>query len=256
MVLETTRMKAGKLMIKIYESRLLMGAGAAYDVAENIKGLLEKQDFVNIIFASAPSQNEFLGSLSGHRNLRWNRINAFHMDEYVGLDQNDPAAFGHFLKERIFDKLPFHAVHLLSGSAEDLRTECEKYAALLARYPVDIVCMGIGENAHLAFNDPPVADFNDRLMVKVVHLDDVSRQQQIHDDCFRHIEDVPTSAITLTIPALLQANSLYCIVPGSSKALAVHQTLNEEVKEAYPSTVLRRHRNAILYLDKDSSIKI
>lgn len=249
-------MTVDKLKVKIYETRLLMGAAAAYDVSEKIKELLSKQNFVNIIFAAAPSQNEFLSSLSQQKEVDWNRVNAFHMDEYVGLDKNDPKCFGNFLKERIFDQVPFHEVHYLDGSTDDPNTECQRYTDLLRQYSTDIVCMGIGENAHLAFNDPHVADFNDPLMVKVVNLAEASRQQQVNDNCFTQIDDVPTSAITLTIPALLQADYIYCIVPGSNKAQAVYHTLFCEVIESYPSTVLRKHRNATLYLDKNSSGKL
>jgi len=256
MIQKITEMTVDKLRVKIFETRLLMGNGAAYDVSEKIKELLAKQDFVNIIFAAAPSQNEFLSSLSQQKELAWNRVNAFHMDEYLGLDKNDPECFGNFLKERIFDKIPFHEVHYLDGSTGNPDSECQRYTDLLRQYSTDIVCMGIGENAHLAFNDPHVADFNDPLMVKVVNLAEASRQQQVNDECFTQVEDVPKSAITLTVPALLKADSIYCIVPGSNKALAVYHTLYSEVEESYPSTVLRKHNNATLYLDKYSSAKL
>jgi glucosamine-6-phosphate deaminase len=257
MIQELTEiMTADKLRVKTFGTRLLMGAGAAYDVSEQIRELLTKQDFVNIIFAAAPSQNEFLSSLSQQKELDWSRVNAFHMDEYVGLDKNDPRSFGYFLKKRIFDQVPFHEVHYLDGSTGDSDTECQRYSDLLMQYSTDIVCMGIGENTHLAFNDPHVADFNDPDMVKLVTLAEASRQQQVHDACFARIDDVPTSALTLTIPALLQANSIYCIVPGSNKAEAVYHTLHSEVKEDYPSTSLRNHSNATLYLDKNSSEKL
>ncbi|MEO6705837.1 MAG: 6-phosphogluconolactonase, partial [Ginsengibacter sp.] len=161
-----------------------------------------------------------------------------------------------FLKESIFDKVHFHEVHYLNGNIQDTGGECERYTYLLNHYPTDIVCMGIGENAHIAFNDPHDADFNDPLMVKEVMLDEVSRQQQVHDACFSNIEEVPTSAITLTVPALLHAKNIYCIVPGSNKSQAVFHTLNSEVKEDFPSTALKVHNAAILYLDKDSAAKL
>lgn len=256
MAQEIRRIKTGTLTVKVYETRALMGTDAAYDAGRKIKELLSRQEFVNIVFAAAPSQNDLLHALSELDGLDWNRINAFHMDEYVGLDKDHPASFGNFLKRKIFDRLPFHAIHLIDGCADDPLAECERYAGLLTQHAADIVCMGIGENTHLAFNDPHVADFNDPHMVKVIDLDEVSRRQQVHDKCFDHIGEVPRSAITLTIPALLKANSVYCVVPGRNKAPAVYHTLYEEVTERYPSTALRTHHDATLYLDKDSAERV
>ncbi|HEY8659055.1 MAG TPA: glucosamine-6-phosphate deaminase [Hanamia sp.] len=246
---------ANKMKVKIYETRLQMGDEAAYEVGKKIKELLLSREFVNIIFAAAPSQNEFLSSLSKQPDVDWSRVNAFHMDEYMGLDEEAPQRFSQFLKERIFDKVPINKVYYINGNADDPNDECRRYSHLLKQYPTDIVCMGIGENAHIAFNDPHVADFNDLLCVKVVILDEASRQQQVNDSCFERIEDVPTFAITLTVPALLQANYIYCIVPGAKKAAAIYYTMNSEVNEKYPSTSLRNHNNAILYLDEDSAAK-
>lgn len=251
------KLNANKLNVRIYETRKQMGAEAAKDVAERIKELLlVKGGFVNIIFAAAPSQNEFLFFLSKEDTINWNRVNAFHMDEYIGLDNNASQRFGHFLKERLFDKVPFNKVYYINGSTANPDMECIRYADLLKQFPAHIVCMGIGENTHIAFNDPHTADFNDPLMVKVVTLDQVSRQQQVHDGCFAQIEEVPTSAITLTVPALLKASSIYCIVPGNNKANAVYHTLNSEVHQNYPSTSLKKHSNATLYLDKESAAKL
>jgi glucosamine-6-phosphate deaminase len=252
---QVKELKADKLKVKIYETRLQMGASAAHAVADRIEELLLKQDFVNMIFAAAPSQNEFLSSLR-NQPVQWNRVNAFHMDEYVGLGENAPQRFGLFLKERIFDKVPFHEVHYLDGNNPNINEECKRYAQLLQQYPTDIVCMGIGENAHVAFNDPHDADFNDPLMVKLVTLDEVSRRQQVHDGCFARLEDVPESAITLTVPSLLRAKRIFCIVPGNNKAQAVYHSINSKVSETFPSTALREHNNAILYLDKDSATRL
>jgi glucosamine-6-phosphate deaminase len=252
---QVKELKADKLNVKIYGTRRDMGASAAHAVADKIKELLLKQKFVNIIFAAAPSQNEFLSSLCNQK-VQWDRVNAFHMDEYVGLDENAPQRFGQFLKERIFDKVPFHEVYYLNGSNGDIEAECERYSQLLRQYPADVVCMGIGENAHVAFNDPHDADFHDPLMVKQVTLDEASRIQQVHDGCFSRLEDVPKSAITLTVPSLLGAKSIFCIVPGDKKALAVYHSINSKVSETFPSTALREHNNAILYLDKDSAARL
>lgn len=214
--------------------------------------LLTKQDFVNIIFAAAPSQNEFLAVLI-KSSVIWSHVRAFHMDEYIGLRADAPQGFGNFLKEKIFSKLPFAVIHYINGNTAAPEEVCKRYADLLMQFPVDIVCMGIGENGHLAFNDPPVADFNDEQLVKIVEQDQSCRQQQVNDGCFATINEVPKNAITLTIPALMAAKYIYCMVPGPTKAEAVFNTLNQDVVEQYPSTILRRHDNAILYLDALSS---
>jgi glucosamine-6-phosphate deaminase len=248
---------AGKLQVNIYESRSSMGSAAAQDAADNIKNLLSSRPgFVNVIFAAAPSQNEFLLHLSKTQNIDWSRVNAFHMDEYVGIDQSSPRSFASFLRTNIFEKVPLNKIYYIDGSASDSAGECERYAALITDNPPDIVCMGIGENTHIAFNDPHTADFNDPLLVKLVTLDEASRQQQVHDGCFPDLSAVPTSAITLTVPALLQAKSIYCIVPGKNKATAVFQTINSGSTEKYPSTSLKTHPAAILYLDAESSEKL
>lgn len=251
-----TNFTADKLNVRIYETPLQMGAEAAKDVAENIKKLLSEQPVVNIIFAAAPSQNEFLSSLSSMKEIEWSRVNAFNMDEYVGLHEKAPQRFAHFLAESLFNKVALKEVFYINGNAEDLQTECSRYSNLLNQYRVDIVCMGIGENTHIAFNDPHTANFNDPYLVKVVTLDEASRLQQVHDGCFAELHDVPTSAITLTVPALLRGNSIYCIVPGKNKAQAVRHTINSDVSSQYPSSSLKNHNNATLYLDSDSAINL
>lgn len=241
-----------ELDTRIFETRELMGQSAATAVADKIKMLLQTRPEVNMIFAAAPSQNEFLAALVA-KNVAWEKINAFHMDEYIGLNADAPQGFGNFLKDRIFGKLPFKSINYLNGNALNIKDECERYQQLLTQFPTDIVCMGIGENGHLAFNDPPVADFADPVMVKEVELDAVCRQQQVNDGCFASIGGVPTHALTLTIPALVKAPFLSVVVPGPAKAEAVFNTLNKPISEAFPSTILRTHAAATLYLDKDSA---
>lgn len=245
-----------KLKVKKYDTRLEMGKHAAADVAASIKKLLAKKKFINIIFAAAPSQNEFLQALSEDKDIEWARINAFHMDEYIGLRDDAPQRFGNFLKESIFSKASFNNVFYINGNASDTQQECDRYSGLLKAYPVDIVCMGIGENGHIAFNDPHIADFNDPVLVKTVELSSASRNQQVHDGCFTVIDEVPTEAITLTIPALLNATVISCVVPGSHKAEAVYHTLNSDITIQNPATILKTHNNATLYIDQDSAKKI
>ncbi|QEH41843.1 glucosamine-6-phosphate deaminase [Chitinophaga sp. XS-30] len=243
--------KKDSLDVQVYEDRQTMGREAAALVAGRIRELLAAQPEVNIIFAAAPSQNEFLATLA-ETVLDWGRVNAFHMDEYIGLDPSAPQLFGAFLDRAIFGKVPFRAVHYINGNAPDIAAECRRYRALLEQHPADIACMGIGENGHLAFNDPPVADFNDRYLVKTVGLEEACRAQQVNDGCFAHISDVPAYAITLTIPALMAAKYIYCMVPGPTKAKAIKDTLTAEISEKVPSTALRRHKQAVLFIDAKS----
>lgn len=240
------------LDVRTYESRKAMGAAAAERFAREMDHLLLIKPEINVIFAAAPSQNEFLAALF-YEHIKWEQVNAFHMDEYVNLDENAAQRFGNFLKERLFDKFNFKSVHYLNGNVDDIQSECKRYSLLLEKYPVDIVCMGIGENGHLAFNDPPVADFNDPEMVKVVTLDLPCRQQQVNDGCFVHLEDVPTQALTLTIPVLMSAKVINCVVPGVTKAQAVLNTLTKPMSSDFPSTILRKHNETVLFLDQDSS---
>jgi len=239
--------KTGLLTVKVFATRKQMGSQAATDAAVTLRYLLTHQETVNVIFAAAPSQQELLEALQQAPGIAWNRVNAFHMDEYIGLPADAPQSFGNFLKAAIFDKVDFRTVNYI--------TDTEKYAALLKTQSPDLVLMGIGENGHIAFNDPPVADFNDPAMVKTVELDLECRQQQVNDGCFATLSEVPTHAITLTIPTLLKAPYIYCVVPGPRKATAVHNTLQQPVETRFPSTILRTHNGAILYLDADSSAK-
>ncbi len=247
---------AGTLRVNIYNNRKIMGEAAAIMVAEKVNSLLEQQEFVNMVFASAPSQNEFLAALDWRTKVDWNRVNAFHMDEYIELPADDPRTFKSFLNRKIFGRLPFHSLNYIDGNADDIGAECRRYARLLAKNPIDIACLGIGENGHLAFNDPHIADFDDPLMVKMVWLDTASRQQQVNDGCFAKFTDVPTYAITLTIPALMAAKYAYCVVPGCQKAPAVYNTVYGEMIEKHPSAILRKHPNAVLFLDKDSGASL
>ena len=244
-----------KLKVKIFNTRSEIGFAAARVVSEKIKELLEDKEYVNIIFASAPSQNEFLAALQ-EMEVDWNKINAFHMDEYVGLDKDSPQGFGNFLKDRLFSKVPLRESHYLNGNAGDLEGECNRYGQLLKKYPPDIVCLGIGENTHLAFNDPHVALFNDPEVVKVVELDEKCRYQQVNDGCFATMKEVPTHALTITIPALFKSTYAYAVVPGELKANAIYHTLNNEIEEKFPSTILREHPNAVLFIDENSAKKI
>nr|MBQ4319219.1 glucosamine-6-phosphate deaminase [Clostridia bacterium] len=245
-----------KLTVKKADSRLEMGQIAAKDCAETLRKLLSEKETVSMIFAAAPSQNETLAALMKEEGIDWTRVIAFHMDEYVGLANDHPQSFGTYLREHVFAHLPFKAINYLNGAAADPAAECARYGKLLADNPVDIVCLGIGENGHIAFNDPGVADFNDPAPVKLAELDQVCRMQQVHDGCFATIDDVPTHAFTLTIPSLTNAKHLFCSVPASTKAEAVYRTCYEEITENCPATIMRKHAHAVMYVDPDSGVKL
>ena len=248
-----TTQKFDRLTVNTYSSRKEMGEFAAKDIKDKIVELLSENDEINMIFAAAPSQNEVLASLVSSSKIDWTRINAYHMDEYIGLKNDAPQAFGNFLRDHIFSLVPFKSVNYIDRTATDPMKECDRYSRLLCENPVHIVVMGIGENGHIAFNDPPVADFNDQVKVKPVALDQICRQQQVNDGCFSSIDQVPTHALTLTVPALTCAPYLFCIVPAPTKAWAVKETLYGDISEKCPASILRTHPSATLYLDPDSA---
>jgi len=245
-------MKYDNLEVKIFDTRPQMGAAAAADIRERLLSLLAEKETINMIFAAAPSQNEVLQSLAEDPLIPWQRINAYHMDEYIGLPATAPQCFGNFLRQHLFDLVPLRSVNCIDCEAS-VEEAAAKYTRLLTENPPDIVVMGIGENGHIAFNDPGFADFQDPLLVKPVKLDAVCRQQQVNDGCFALLSDVPEYALTLTVPALMSAPWLFCIVPARSKALAVRQTLLGPVTDQVPATILRLQPNAALYLEKESA---
>ncbi|MGQ9780217.1 MAG: glucosamine-6-phosphate deaminase [Bacillota bacterium] len=241
------------LSVEIHPDRRSLGRAAGEAVVAKIRELLGRQARVRMVFAAAPSQNEFLETLSAAEGIDWKRVTAFHMDEYLGLSADAPQSFRRYLKEHLFDRVHPGEVHLIAGEAPSPEEECARYARLLAEAPIDIVCLGIGENGHLAFNDPPVADFADPEMVKVVRLDEACRRQQVHDGCFARLEAVPTHAITLTIPVLFSGGWLYCVVPGPTKREAVKKALTGPISTTCPASILRIHPRARLYLDRDAA---
>lgn len=240
-----------QLHVRVYENRKQMGQAAGMDVVNKMKQLLVEKDRIRMIFAAAPSQNEILEALVQAEGIDWSRVTAFHMDEYIGLPKDHPQRFSQFLEDHLFDHVPIKDIQMIDSS-QSTEEECKRYASLIEEAPIDIVCLGIGENGHIAFNDPPVADFNDPEIIKPIALDDVSRQQQVNDGCFPNISAVPTHALTLTIPALMSGSHLYCVVPGPTKKEAVQKTLNGPITTDCPASILRRHEDCTLYLDKDA----
>ena len=242
----------GMPRVLVFPDRAAMGAAAAADVAAELRATLTRQEGARIVFAAAPSQRDMLERLVAAEGVDWSRVVAFHMDEYLGLPPNAPERFANWLREAIFDRLPFADVHLIEPGPQPEVTASE-YADLLAKAPLDVVCLGIGQNGHLAFNDPPVADLDDPLAVKQVELDRTCRQQQVDDGAFATFQQVPTHALTLTVPRLLDARRLFCVVPGPAKKHAVQRALHAPISAADPATALRTHPDCTLYLDADSA---
>jgi glucosamine-6-phosphate deaminase len=249
--LSASRRTVEGLPVDSFATRADMGAAAAADIVAALIAKLASQDHVRMIFAAAPSQSDMLAVLCAVEGIDWGRITAFHMDEYIGLSPASPARFSNWLDRHLFDRLPFAAVHRIDPGL-NADTEARRYADLLNAAPIDFVCLGIGVNGHIAFNDPPVADFADPQDVKVVILDEICRQQQVDDDCFDSIDDVPREALTLTIPRLMRADRLFCVVPGAIKRDAVRDTLYGSLTTDCPASILRNHASCTLYLDRDS----
>lgn len=240
------------LRVRVFSTRGEMGVCAGTEAALKIKELLAVKETINVMFAAAPSQNETLQAIVADPDIDWTRVNAFHMDEYVGLDEKHPAGFRNFLNRAIFDGKPFRTVNLLNGNAADPDAEAARYSQLLQENPLDVCILGIGENGHIAFNDPPVADFNDPKLVKVVKLEHRCRQQQVNDGCFEVIDQVPTHALSVTIPGMCSAAWMYCSVPAATKAEAVYNVIHGEVSTSCPATILRKQPHAFLYTDADA----
>lgn len=241
----------GKADLMIFDTREEMGKKAAKDAEETIVSLLKSKKEINCIFAAAPSQNDFLGNIIQSKKIDWTRINAYHMDEYVGLQICQEGSFTKFLTDSIFSKVPFKSVNLINGGAADVNEEVERYSFLLDSIDVDITFMGIGENGHIAFNDPGVADFNDSKTVKIVKLDSVCREQQVHDKCFPNINSVPENAFTVTIPKLISSKYIFCIVPTEKKRTATKLALTGPISEDCPASILRTKDNSRIYIDRD-----
>lgn len=245
--------KIGNVSVNRFDSREEMGKAAAHELVKAAKQLLRSKEFVHIVFASAPSQNEFLRELRTIDSMEWGRIRCFHLDEYVGLPQEAPQSFSRFLQDELFRFRTPLAFFPIDGM-NDPGHECKRYTELLKQYPLDIACIGIGDNGHIAFNDPHVADFQDDKLIKTVELDEVSRKQQVLDGCFASLEDVPKEALTLTIPAILSASRIICTVPGIRKSQAVKDTLYGPMDVACPASILRTAAECHIFLDSESAV--
>jgi glucosamine-6-phosphate deaminase len=254
--MKTPAFKVDQLQVRIFPNRQEAGAAAAAEAVETVQTALERQGSARIIVASAPSQNELLAGIAAAKDIDWKRVVIFHLDEYAGLPASHPASFRNYQEQFLLSRITPAAFHGIRGEFPDLTAECARYSGLLAEGPIDLVCMGIGENGHIAFNDPPVADFSDPMQVKVVELDEMCRRQQVNDGCFPNFDSVPRRAITLTCPTIMSGRVLVCVVPGPRKAAAVAATLRGRISTSCPASVLRTHPSATLFLDYESAAKI
>jgi glucosamine-6-phosphate deaminase len=250
-MIRTLRVDA--LEVKVGDSLEAMAVSAADDAAQWLRGILSRQVGAAVILASAASQVVFLEKLVATEGIEWSRVTLFHMDEYLGIAEDHPASFRKFLRERVAARVQPRAFHEVRGESDQPIAECDRYEALLRGQPIDLCCLGIGENGHVAFNDPPVADFEDARWVKLVKLDEACRRQQVGEGAFPTLGAVPEYAFTLTVPALCSARRMICVVPERRKAEAVRRTLTGPINTLCPASALRRQRQAILYLDRESA---
>jgi glucosamine-6-phosphate deaminase len=253
---DVKHLRVGTLKLEVHPNRNAAGAAAAQAAAVALKELALDRSSIGVIFATGASQLDMLEALVEIEGLPWERIRGFHMDEYIGIDPEHPASFRRYLRERLTQKVRMQEFSDVNGSASDPKQTARDYATKLASANPQLCFLGIGENGHLAFNDPAVANFEDPLDVKVVQLDTVCRKQQAAEGWFQSLEEVPDAAITITVPALLRVPKLIVSVPGKRKAEIMRRTLEEPISTACPATILRTHPDATVYLDVDSAAEL
>jgi glucosamine-6-phosphate deaminase len=248
--------RAGMLDVRIYPNREAMGAAAAAQMANRLHWLAKQREIVPVIFATGESQLPMLRALTSIADLPWTQVIGFHMDEYIGLPADHPASFRRYLRENLARHVPLRQFYEIDGSNGDPETDCRSYADLLRAHPPLLTALGIGENGHLAFNDPGVADFHDPVPLKIVSLDAACRQQQVNEGWFSKLAEVPRQAITLTIPTLFRVPELIVSVPGPRKAKIVREALEGPISPKCPATILRTHSNAVVFLDEESAAEV
>lgn len=251
----TKTLKVDHLDVAIYETPIAMGKAAADFVQKKLSEAIAEKGSAHLILATGASQFKFLEALK-ERDIDWNKITVFHLDEYKDISDTHPASFRKYLRDRILDDVKPKKIHFLNGDATDVEAEMNQYSEALKNHPIDIACIGIGENGHIAFNDPPVADFYDPKLVKLVTLDEACRNQQLGEGWFPTFDDVPKQALTLTITAILNCKSISCVVPDKRKAEAVYNTLYHDISTDCPATILRQHEETKLFLDSASASKL
>ena len=237
--------------VNVLPTQNLAGVAAGKAIEKCILKLQKTQKTIRIIFAAAPSQDRMLEYLSKSSEIKWNRIVAFNMDEYLELPNEAPQLFSKYLEKHLFSKVDLKEIHTINPGVV-IKKEIDRYSKLINEASIDIVCLGIGENGHIAFNDPPVANFQDTETLKVVELDQDCRIQQVNDECFNTLPEVPKRALTLTIPTLMKGKNLFCVVLGVNKSEAVKKTLTETVSTACPASILTTHPNCKYYFDQEA----
>src|ERR1700722_6902745 len=253
---EVTRLQVGTLKLEIYPNRKQAGEPAAEAVAQAFRQFGASGKDVAVIFAAAASQIETLRALTEMPDISWKQVIGFHMDSYFDLPEDHPASFLYFLRQHLTQRVAMKEFFGIDGNAPDPELACREYAEKLLSAKPQLCLAGIVENGHLAFNDPPVADFNDPLDVKIVQLDSVTRNQQLAEGWFKTLDDVPTSAITLTVPAVLRGQKIITSVPGSPKAEIIRRVVEEPISTNCPATILRTHPDATVFLDVESAAQL
>jgi glucosamine-6-phosphate deaminase len=238
--------------IQVFDTKQELGRAAATRAAAAIGDAIARSGEARVIAATGASQFEFLGALVATPGIEWGRVDMFHLDEYVGVSDRHPASFRRYLRERIVERVHPRSFELLEGDAADPAAECRRVGALVSRSPIDVAFVGIGENGHLAFNDPP-ADFETQAPYLVVELDEACRRQQLGEGWFASLDDVPRRAISMSIRQILKAGEILCIVPDARKARAVSECLEGAVTPLHPSSILQSHPATTIYLDRDSA---
>lgn len=246
---------AANALVSVYHSAAEAGRAAAEEAANLMRQAISRQERGRVIGATGNSQIPVADALVKQK-LEWGKVELFHMDEYAGMKADHPASFRLWIKTRLADKVHPGKTHYLAGDARDLNAEIARYSALLGEAPIDLAFVGFGENGHIAFNDPPVADFNDPAMVKIVTLDEACRRQQAGEGHFADVASVPNEALTITCPGLFRAAAWICCVPDRRKAEAVRNAFEGPISEACPASLVRRHPNAHVYLDRDSASRL
>jgi glucosamine-6-phosphate deaminase len=240
------------MKVKLFDTKSELGEAAAHEAAHIIREAIAARGLARVVAATGASQFEFLDALVQEEGIDWDKVTFFHLDEYVGLPESHPASFRKYLKERLASRVRPGSFHFIDGEAPDPRAECRRLGELISQSGIDVAFVGIGENGHLAFNDPP-ADFETEEPYLVVDLDNDCRRQQVGEGWFGSLDEVPRQAISMSIKQILKARRIICVVPDARKALAVRDCLELEVSPLHPASALQLHEGASLYLDRESA---
>jgi len=251
-----TSFKVGTLVVEVYEDRTALGQAAATVAANRLRELAKQHETVPVIFATGDSQRATLHALAAMADVPWNQVIGFRMDEYVGLPEDHPASFSRYMRENLTSRVQLRQMYEIDGAEANVQKTCREYAELIRTHAPLLCLLGVGENGHLAFNDPAEARFDDPADVKQVTLDILCRQQQVNEGAFASVAEMPERAITITVPALFRVPELVLSIPGPRKAQIVKRTLYDPISTACPATILRRHPNATVFLDRDSAAEL